>query len=217
MGWSQPGTLEVAGFELGVPHDLVDAAQVADAELVRPETGGDGGVLEPVPQRLERVDDDATVVEGERDPAVDHVVDPDQVGVRRVGAGLGVGQVGHDRPPRHGDHPHAGVAVGCAIGAELGEVAGPGVDAGLLGELAPGRVLEVFVDVDEPARQRPGPLERGTAPLHQHELEPVVADGEDHQVDGDRERREGTRVVVLEVRHDRTLPVRIRLTRIRPA
>jgi len=141
------------------------------------------------------------MVERELDPPLDHVVDPDQIGVRRVGAGLEVGQVGHDRPPRDGDHPHAGVAVGGAVGPELGQVVGPGVDAGLLGELPAGGHLEVFVDVDEPARKGPRTLERGSAALHEHQLQPVVTDGEDDQVDGDRERRKVAGVVALEIRH----------------
>src|SRR5690606_33118742 len=71
---------------------LVDALQLAERELGRQELEGDRRVLGLVAQALERVVDDAAVIEGQRRKLVDRM--PGDRG--RVGAGLGREPLGVD-------------------------------------------------------------------------------------------------------------------------
>ena len=67
--------------------------------------------------------------------------------------------------------------------------------AGLLGELAPGRGVEVLVGFDEPAGQRPLPPVRMAVALDEQHRELPAPDGQQHDVDSDRDPRIPRRVV----------------------
>ena len=106
-----------------------------------------------------------------------------------------------DRPDvaQHGevrdrDDVHARVAPGIAVGAELGQQA-RGVDAGLLGELAPRRLVQRLVGTLEPAGNRPHALERLLAAADEQHVEHALGHGQDDDVDRDGEGRELRRVV----------------------
>src|SRR4051794_37953776 len=92
----------------------------------------------------------------------------------------------------------ARVAVGVGVGRHLLEVASGvvPVDAGLLVELAPRRLLGIFLAVDDvSAGQGPESLVRVVAPLDEQRSQRPAADREDGQVDGQPERWVGGRVV----------------------
>ena len=119
----------------------------------------------------------------------EQVVDDPPAGVGGVGAGGRLREVGRERDVGDRHHPHPRVAVGRGVGAQLLEVAGELLDPGLLVQLAPGRLLGVLVRLDEAAGQGPLPGVRLLAALDQQHRQGAVADGEDREVDGDRERR----------------------------
>ena len=64
---------------------------------------------------------------------------------------------------------------------ELGE-------AGLGDQFPSGRSVEILVREHEPAGQRPSPRERFDTPLDQQDAEAPVADREQDDVDGQRDR-----------------------------
>jgi hypothetical protein len=73
-------------------------------------------------------------------------------------------------------------------------------NAGLLGQLASGRLDEPLVWVDKAARQRQIAAEGRLSAVDEQDHQLLVADGENHQVHGDREARVG-------VAHGRRLPL----------
>ena len=205
------GPAEVGGVEAGRPHRLVHGAQFAEGELGSDERGGQVAGLEVGSGPLHRVSDDAPVVEGQLEAAVDHLGDRPQRGVVGIGPGSQPTHVGQHREVGDGDHVHAGVAVGVAVGAELGEPH-HALDAGLLTELSGGGLIQGFVGSLEAAGQRPRPPVGLAAASDQQHLQLGLIHGEDDHVDGDGEAGEGVGVVVVgrstgrcPSRHGRTL------------
>ena len=102
---------------------------------------------------------------------------------------------GAEGEPGDGDDLLAGVASARPVGLELFEVDLVGLDAGLFAQFAQRGLFEGVVEAvaaDEAAGQREPALERLVPALDQRDAQLLVADGEDHQVGGDPERR-GTR------------------------
>ena len=137
---------------------------------------------------VEGVGEDAVVVEGQRDRAVDDVGDAPQAGVGGVGAGDELGDVAADGEEGDADDVAARVAAGVAVGAELQQRARRG-DARFLGELAHGGVVQRLVGPLEPAGQRPRAGVRVAVALDQHDVQVALDDGEHDDVDRDGERR----------------------------
>ena len=134
------------------------------------------------------------VVEGELEPLLEDVRDGDERSVRRVGAGGDRADVAKDGEVPDRDDVHARVAPRVAVGAELGQQARD-VDAGLLGELAPCRLVERLVGALEPAGRRPHALERLLPAPDEEGVQDAVDHGQDDHVDRDREGGERARVV----------------------
>jgi hypothetical protein len=127
------------------------------------------------------------VVEGERERVVDDVGDAPQPGVGGVGAGDELGDVATDSEEGDADDVAARVAPGIAVGAEPQQRAWCG-DAGLLGELTHGGVVEGLVRSLEATGERPRPGERLAVAADQHDVQVALDDGEHDDVDGDGER-----------------------------
>ena len=98
------------------------------------------------------------------------------------------------REVRHGDDVHARVASGIAVGAELLEEL-RAVDTGLLVQLPERGLVERLLGPLESAGNRPPALEGRDAASHEEHAEPPLVHGQDDDVDGDGEGREGGRVV----------------------
>jgi hypothetical protein len=95
------------------------------------------------------------------------------------------------------------IALGVAGGDKLFELAG--AQSGLLGKLAPCRRIERFVDIHEPARQRPDAGERLMLPLDKQDA-PLRLMRHDHDVN--RHRRAGIGVRVFFPGHGSRLLVK---------
>jgi hypothetical protein len=109
-----------------------------------------------------------------------------EIGLGGVRARGDRAHIAEHREVADGDDVHARVAPGVAVGAELREQAGD-VDARLLGQLAPGRLVQRLVRPLEAARDRPHPLEGLLAAADEQHVERALDHGQDHDVDGDRE------------------------------
>jgi hypothetical protein len=70
---------------------------------------------------------------------------------------------------------------------------------------AHGGVSQVFVDLHEAAGEGPASSVRWNAAAYEQHMQPLVADGQRHQVDGDGEGWEGAGVVVAHADHDSPL------------
>jgi hypothetical protein len=138
-----------------------------------------------------------------------------EVGDRIPVCGGSVGaasRIAHVR--RHGqvgdaDRAPAGVAVRTSVGLQLVDERRC-VDARLLEKLTAGRILEILVDPDEPARERELALLRLTTPLDEQDLEVTVTDGQADDVHGDGEDR-----VLAGVDHAHTLLVVLTISNLR--
>lgn len=195
-GCAQDLAAEVGAVQLDAPHRLVDLLELSEGEFGRAELRGQAGVFELGADPVAGVGQDPVVVEGERSGGT-RVRPP---GTGRVSAAARFGQVRQEGGVRDGDDPHPRVAVRVGVGAQLLQVEGAhGVraESGLLGQFAAGGLVGGLSGQDEAARQRPAPPEGVLAALDQQDVERPVPDGEDREVDGDREGREGVRVVPL--------------------
>ncbi|GAA3215839.1 hypothetical protein GCM10020256_17680 [Streptomyces thermocoprophilus] len=112
----------------------------------------------------------------------------------------GAGRSGGEGEVGDADDAHARVALGVAVGGELFEVGavvlnGDGrvvcAQPGLLGQFACGGLRQVLVGPDEPAGQRPAPLERRFSPADRQRTQGMAAHGQHDQVHGDGEGRKG--------------------------
>lgn len=109
-------------------------------------------------------------------------------GVPRPEPVRGPGEAGQERQVTDGQHPASRVAVGSGIAAELLEVVVVDGQTRLLHQLAGSRVEEVLVWSHESTGQCWFIEERWCRTLHEQHAEPIVADGENHQVDRYREK-----------------------------
>lgn len=139
-------------------------------------------MFEPGADMFEGVAQDLVMVEGEPWCGVDRL----PVGVGRVGACLGLWQVGEQAQMGDGDDATVGIAVARSVSLELFEVAGAGSNSGFFVKLAAGSGKEVFVIVvDESPRQCMLLFERRFGTPDQQGVEFAVANGEDDQIDCD--------------------------------
>jgi hypothetical protein len=141
---------EVALVEFAFEHDFVQVLKLRESELLRQEFESDRLVAELPAQSLERDVQDLRVVEGQPWD----VVHREPRGLARVSGRLHavVGQV-HQRIVGDRDHPLTRVAVQPTEGVELFQE--DLLEAGLLFQLAAGRFVDGFVDVNEAAREGP--------------------------------------------------------------
>ena len=146
--------MEVAGVQGRAPHVLVDPAQLGDGELLGQEGHRERRVLELGAGALDGALEHLGVVEGQVD--VGQLGDGPPAGVGHVVAALGVRQIGAEGHEGHRDDAGAGVAVRGAEGADLLEVHGAAAQRGLVGEHPVGGVVEVLLELDETAWERPG-------------------------------------------------------------
>ena len=134
------------------------------------------------------------MVERQLEVAVERFGDGPQPGVGGVGAGHDLADRGRHGQVPDGDDVASRVALRIPVGTELGEVPGC-LHAGLLAEFPPGCLVERLLGPLEAAGQRPRLLERLGLAFDQQDQQRTVDDAEDHDVDGDRERREIVHVV----------------------
>ena len=135
--------------------------------------------------------EDLLVIEGERRKVVDR--EPGRVGGIGRGLDLVIGEL-DQRVVGDGHDPLARVSIERAVGVELLEK--DLAQAGLLFELAQGRVLERLVDVDEAAGQRPLAQEGLEPAPDQQDLELVLVEVEAEHDAVDGQRRPGPLVGV---------------------
>jgi hypothetical protein len=173
---------EVPRVERLAPDRFVHGAQVADGERAAAERRRERGVLQPRPRAFHGVVQDSRVVERQVPP--DRA---DRFPARAAGVGPGGrhGEVRGDREVRHAHHPPARITVERAVGRQLLQVQGPPVQAGLLGQLALGRLPEILARAQEPAGQRLRALVRLVVPLDDQDVQAVVPHGQDRDVDGE--------------------------------
>ena len=115
---------EVRGVELHAPDRLVHRPELGDRERRAHEGRRDARDVELDPHALDRVADDAQVVERELDPPLEDVRGGDERGVGGIGACDDRAHVAKDGKVGDGDDVHARIASGIAVGAELGQEAG---------------------------------------------------------------------------------------------
>jgi hypothetical protein len=158
----------------------------------------------PLPARCARacggllysVGDDPLMVERDRQPGFKYVVGSRPPGVGSVRAGYRLRQSWCDREVRNGHYPASGIAPRIAVHAEFFEVEAVGVETGFLGQLAPGSVRDRLRRIpQEPAGQRHHPRVGFDSALHEEHVQGAVAQGQDHQVDGEENRRRSPFVV----------------------
>ena len=123
---------EVRGVELHAPDRLVHRAQLGQGERRSDERRRDARDLELDADALDRIAHDPQMIERQVDLPVEHVGHRDQGGVCGVRARHDRPHVAKHREIRDRHDVHARVALGIAVGTELGQQA-RAIDAGLLG------------------------------------------------------------------------------------
>ena len=194
------GPAEVRAVELHAPDGFVHGSQLGQRERRSHEGRGDASELEVGADPLHGVAHDLRVVERQLDLAGQSVGDGHEAGGDGVRARRDVAHLAQHREVGDGDHVHARVAPGVAVGAELRQQA-RAVDAGLLDELTLRGLVQRLVGPLEAAGDRPHALIRRHPAAHEQDVQPAVGHGEDDHVHRHRERRELRGVVAR--RHSR--------------
>src|SRR5262249_39273707 len=145
---------EVPLVELALEDALVHSLKLRQRELRGEQLEPDRLMTHFGPQALERTRNDRVVVERERRQIEGR--EPGRFARVRRCLDAVVGEL-DEREVGYGDDSLARIAIDGAERVELLEE--DPRDARLLGELAPRRFVERLVDADEPAGERPLPLE----------------------------------------------------------
>ena len=186
---------EVRGVELHPPEGLVHRPQLGQGERRPDERRRDTRHLELDTDTLDRISHDLQVVERQVDLAVQQIGDRNEGRCCSVRARLDLAHIANHCEVADGDDVHAWVAPGIAVGAELGQRDG-GVDACLLAQLPPRRLVQRLAGTLETARDRPHPLERRLTSTHEQGVQQALGHRQDHHVDCHRECREPRWVVI---------------------
>jgi hypothetical protein len=141
------------------PDGFVHGPQLGQSEGRSDECRCDALELELDADTLDRIAHDLKMIERQVDLSVEHVGHRDQRGCCSIRPCHDSPHVAKHREIRDRHDVHSRVALGIAVGAELGQQACR-IDSGLLGQLPLRSLVQRLGGTLEATRDRPCPLER---------------------------------------------------------